>query len=72
LWHDGDQFAVARLGQALERDGWKSCFTGRGNYGDQAIYSRPGAPVRFSMDISYWGKRRFRMLPAWNRREGQC
>ena len=72
LWHDRDRSALVALGTALERGGWKACFTGRGHYGDQAVYSRPGAPVRFSMDISYWGKRRFRVIPAWKGREGAC
>jgi hypothetical protein len=72
LWHDRDQSAVVALGEALERNGWKACFTGLDRRGDQAVYSKRGAPVRFSMDLSYWGKRRFRILPAWNRREGGC
>ena len=27
------------------------------------ILVHQGAPVHFSMDLSYWGKRRIRMLP---------
>ena len=67
LWHDRDQSAVFPLGEALEHAGWRTCSTGENDRGDQAIYVRPHAPVRFSMDISYWGKRRFRILPAWSR-----
>jgi len=71
LWHDRDQYAVYAIAEALEKAGWRSCATatgGRGmvERGDQQVYSRPGAPVRFSMDLSYWGKRRFRILPAWS------
>lgn len=72
LWHDRDQSAVFALGEALEHGGWRTCSTGENERGDQAIYWRPGAPVRFSMDISYWGKRRFRVIPAWNRKDRRC
>lgn len=72
LWYDDDQSAVFALGQALERQGWRTCSTGENDHGDQAIYWRPGAPVRFSMDISYWSKRRVRVIPAWNHRDRGC
>ncbi len=65
LWDDRDQYAVYAIGDALERRGWRYCYTGQGDRGDQAIYSRAHAPVRFAMDLSYWGKRRFRILPGW-------
>ena len=71
LWHDRDQGAAIAVGTLLERQGWRSCYTGEGRKGDQAIYSHPLAPVRFSMDLSYWGKRRLRILPAWNQ-ERRC
>ncbi|HEX9932340.1 MAG TPA: hypothetical protein VGB08_05810 [Allosphingosinicella sp.] len=72
LWHDRDQNAFIQIGSALERQGWRSCFTGEGNRGDQAIYMHPNGRVRLSMDLSYWGKRRLRVIPAWNRREPGC
>lgn len=72
LWHDQDQNAFIPLGAALERQGWRSCYTGEGNRGDQAIYTHRHARVRISMDLSYWGKRRLRVLPPWNEREPLC
>lgn len=72
IWHDRDQYAVYAMGDAVEREGWKSCSTGVDDRGDQIIYARRGAAVKFSMDLSYWGKRRFRILPTWNRTERNC
>jgi hypothetical protein len=63
LWHDRDQSAVISVGALLERHGWRTCYTGAGRRGNQAIYTREGAHVRFSMDLSYWGKRRLRIIP---------
>jgi hypothetical protein len=74
LWHDLDQTAVFAVVDALERRGWRSCYRNstRGDSGDQIIYRRQGAPVWFSMDISYWGKRRLRVIPEWNKRVPRC
>ncbi|WP_226896076.1 hypothetical protein [Polymorphobacter sp. PAMC 29334] len=72
LWHDSDNNAVFKLTQALEASGWSRCLTGNGRTGDQAIYMRKGAPVRVSMDISYWSKRRVRLIPQWNQQEAHC
>ena len=72
LWDDTDNDAVFRLADALEQAGWSKCLTGNGRAGDQAIYTRVGSPVRASMDISYWGRRRLRFIPEWNRREPRC
>ena len=72
LWHDRDQHAVLAITDVLDRRGWKYCYTGEGDRGDQAIYARPGSPVRISMDISYWGKRRLRVLPELNREVANC
>ena len=72
LWHDRDQAAFIPIGTTLERQGWRSCFTGEGNRGDQAIYTHQGAPVRISMDLSYWGKRRLRVIPKGNARAPRC
>lgn len=72
LWNDWDQNAVIAIGTALERQGWRSCYTGEGRRGDQAIYTHQRARVRLSMDLSYWGKRRLRVIPEWNNREPRC
>lgn len=70
LWHDRDQYAVYRITDMLDRQGWRNCSTGSGDRGDQIIYTRAGMPVRISMDLSYWGKRRLRILPGWSRERG--
>lgn len=72
LWHDRDQYAVYAITDALEQRGWRSCNTGTGDRGDQIIYTHPGVRVRVSMDLSYWGKRRLRILPDFNRKERGC
>ncbi len=63
LWHDRDQSAVLKVGEALKKQGWAFSYTGEGGRGDQMILTRKGAPVHFSIDLSYWGKRRVRILP---------
>jgi hypothetical protein len=65
LWKEGDQYAVYRLVEALQRQGWMHCETGDERWGDQDIYTHKDAPVRVSMDLSYYGKRRVRFLPLW-------
>lgn len=73
LWHDRDQNAVATVGDLLEKQGWHTCRTGPNeNQGDQEIYTKAGALIRFSMDLSYWGKRRLRLLPELNQPTGRC
>lgn len=72
LWHDRDQNAVQAVTRRLVEQGWRSCFTGKNDRGDQAIYTRDGAPVLFSMDLSYFGKRRLRILPADKSRAHAC
>lgn len=74
LWHDLDQTALYAVADALERHGWTSCYrkTSQGDWGDQMIYRRPGARIWFSMDLSYWGKRRLRIIPEWNKRVPSC
>ena len=72
LWHGQDQYAVYKITDVLDRQGWTNCSTGDGERGDQIVYSHAGAPVRMSMDLSYWGKRRLRVLPASNTRERRC
>jgi hypothetical protein len=73
LWHQWDQQAVGAVGDVLEARGWKLCRTGPHEFrGDQQIYTRAGAPVRFSMDLSYWGKRRLRVLPERGQPTGHC
>lgn len=63
LWHDRDQSAVLKVAEALKKQGWTYRYTGDGGRGDQMILVHPGAPVHVSIDLSYWGKRRVRILP---------
>ncbi len=63
LWHDRDQSAVLKVSEALKQRGWTFTYTGDGARGDQMVLVHPGAPVHFSVDLSYWGKRRVRILP---------
>ncbi|WP_294331845.1 hypothetical protein [uncultured Sphingomonas sp.] len=63
LWHDRDQSAVLKVGDALKKRGWTASYTGEGGRGDQMILVHQGAPAHFSIDLSYWGKRRVRILP---------
>jgi hypothetical protein len=72
LWHSRDQSAVLAVGRALERQGWSYCLTGNDTRGDYQIYRRRGSPVRIAIDISYWGKRRLRVIPEWLRSKPLC
>ncbi|OAN57619.1 hypothetical protein [Sphingomonas sp. TDK1] len=63
FWHDRDQSAVMKVGEALKKQGWSYSYTGEGGRGDQMVFTRAGVPVHFSIDLSYWGKRRVRILP---------
>lgn len=72
LWSDRNQEAVYKLVEALQRVGWRHCETGDERWGDQDIYSREGAPVRVSMDLSYYDKRRVRLIPLWKKDERGC
>ena len=72
IWHDQDQYAVYGISNSLEEAGWKSCMTGADDKGDQIIYTHKAVPVRISMDLSYWGKRRLRVIPQWNVKERRC
>lgn len=72
LWHDTDQNALFAVGDRLRAQGWRLCRTGTEDRGDQEVFTRPGASVRFSMDISYWGKRRLRILPEAGQPTGRC
>jgi hypothetical protein len=73
FWDDRDQNAVNVVGDLLEARGWQLCRTGPNeDRGDQEIYTKAGAPVRFSIDLSYWGKRRLRILPETNQPKGRC
>lgn len=74
LWHDMDQHAVFEIGDMLERRGWRSCYTtlSRGAWGDQKVFTHPRARVTISMDLTYWIKRRLRVIPEWNRRKPVC
>jgi len=72
LWHDDDQIAVQAAGDALHMAGWKLCMTGSGTHGDYEIYTRQGSPVRVAIDISYWSKRRLRVIPERNPKKPLC
>ena len=71
LWHDRDQEAVYKITDALEKQGWQHCNTAAADHGDQIIYTRKGERVRVSMDLSYWNRRRLRVLPEWSK-ERRC
>jgi hypothetical protein len=72
LWRNGEQQAIYKLVEALQRRGWMHCETGNERWGDQDIYSREGVPVRAWMDLSYYGKRRVRIMPLWKDAERSC
>jgi hypothetical protein len=72
LWHDEDQYALFEITKALDARGWRNCSTGTDEKGDQMIYTHGGVDVLISMDISYYGKRRLRIIPGWNRKQQRC
>ena len=72
LWSEQDQFAVTKVGQRLIAAGWTLCRTGTADRGDQSIYTKPGSSIRVSIDASYWGKRRLRVLPESGAPTGKC
>ena len=73
LWRHDDQRAVSAVGNLLKAEGWRVCRTGPNeSRGDQEIYTKSGSPVRYSIDLSYWGKRRLRILPELNQPTGHC
>lgn len=69
LWHQQDQYAVYRIRDAMKGKGWRYCFTGTEHIGDQVVYTRKSTPVTISMDLSYWGKRRLRVIPNGSQRK---
>lgn len=71
LWNDTDQDALVDVTNELRREGWTECLTG-GNRGDQAIYTRKDSPVFVSLDLSYWSKRRLRVIPAREETNVSC
>jgi hypothetical protein len=72
LWHDWDQNAVYKVTETLKKRGWRYCYVGTDQRGDQAIFTHRGTSAFISMDLSYWGKRRLRVIPGWNRKELRC
>ncbi len=72
LWHGQNQYSLYDVAEALEKQGWQHCSTGTDDKGDQIIYARKGVHVRISMDLSYWGKRRLRIIPDQNTKERRC
>jgi hypothetical protein len=71
LWDDKDQDAVLAIADDLKRRGWLECLGG-GRGGDQAIYTHKNSAVFVSMDVSYWSKRRLRVIPTWNTLDSRC
>ncbi|MES2336640.1 MAG: hypothetical protein V4537_00925 [Pseudomonadota bacterium] len=72
VWHDRNQSAVFAVSDALAARGWHLCRTGWEDRGDQEIWTKPGARVRVMMDLSYWSKRRIRVLPEEGQPTGKC
>lgn len=72
VWHNGDQYELYKVGDALKDAGWTQCFSGEGYKGDQAIYTRPGETVRVTIDLSYWMKRRLRLFREDDPRKPVC
>lgn len=72
LWDDRDQQGLYAVGEVFRKRGWNICRTGQIDRGDQTIYTRAGAPVRLSMDISYYSKRRLRVMPEAGQPTGYC
>lgn len=72
MWSEQDQFVVTKVGLRLLAAGWTLCRTGTADRGDQSIYTKAGSPVRVSIDASYWGKRRLRVLPEQGQPTGKC
>lgn len=72
LWSERDQDAVLAVGDKLSDHGWTLCRTGTQDRGDQDIYTRPGSRVRVSIDTSFWGKRRLRLIPDFGQPTGKC
>lgn len=72
LWSDTDQSALSRVGDDLVAQGWDECRTGEEDRGDQRILTKAGSPVRISIDITYWGNRRLRILPERGQPMGHC
>lgn len=71
LWHRRDNNDVFKITDALTERGWKHCYTTtqNGQWGDQAIYMHEDYSVRIFMDLSYWGRRRIRIIPEGNKKE---
>lgn len=72
LWHDLDKYKASDLARDLERQGWQSCLTMLHNWGDQNILRRKGSPIRISVDLSYYAKRRIRVIPERFASEPHC
>jgi hypothetical protein len=72
LWNEGDQQGLYAVGEVFRKRGWSICRTGQIDRGDQTIYTRQGSRVRLSMDISYYSKRRLRVMPEAGQPTGYC
>lgn len=72
LWNDRDQDGAIDIGRELKKMGWESCLTSLHNWGDQHILRRKDSPFRVSIDLSYYGKRRIRIMPERGAPEADC
>lgn len=72
LWSVENQHILPRLARRLVSEGWSECRTGEEDRGDQHILTKAGSPVRLSIDITYWGNRRLRILPEAGQETGKC
>lgn len=72
LWSETDQSALSRVGNAMVAEGWQECRTGEEDRGDQRILTKAGSSVRISIDITYWGNRRLRIIPEQGQPTGHC
>ena len=72
LWNDRDQDGAIEIGRELKRQGWQSCMTSLHNWGDQHILRRKDSPFRVSIDLSYYGKRRIRIMPERWASDPEC
>ncbi|GAA3996941.1 hypothetical protein [Sphingomonas humi] len=65
LWNPSDQSALVAITTQLRGEGWSECLTPVGDaWKGQAIYQRKGAPIFYSLDLTYWDRRTLKLYPA--------
>lgn len=72
IWCDRGETALFDAGEALERDGWRSCILGHGDVGEQQVFTHPRVSFFYTMDISYWMHRRLRLIPIAGKVKPPC